>query len=137
MRDTWRAMPPENVDIVRSIYADPRGLTGSDKVAPHAVFDFSEVYPDSPIARGVEELLRFRDGGPWSGSPIRFEPERFLEIDNERVLVLLRISATGHKSGVTVDIRAAHEITIRDKVLVRFKAYDNAAEALEAVGLSE
>jgi hypothetical protein len=57
----------ENVELVRSVYADPRGLTAgaSGKVAPDAEFDFSAVYPDSPIVRGVEQLRRFRDSGPW------------------------------------------------------------------------
>jgi ketosteroid isomerase-like protein len=132
-------MSQENVEIVRSLYADPRGLTaaGSDTVAPHAEFDFTAVYPDKPIMRGVEELRSFRDSGPWSGSPIHFEPERFVDVDDERVLVFVRVSATGHTSGAQVEIRAAHEITIRDKRLVRFKVYANRHDALEAVGLSE
>jgi ketosteroid isomerase-like protein len=129
----------QNVEIVRSLYADPRGLTAaaSDKVAPDAEFDFTAVYPDRPIVRGVEELRRFRDGGPWSGSPIHFEPERFLDADDERVLVFVRVSATGQESGAQVEIRAAHECTIRHGLLVRFKAYGNRDQALEAVGLRE
>ena len=132
-------MSQENVEIVRRIYADPRGLTAgaSGKVAPDAEFDFSTVYPDKPIVRGVDEMRHFRDSGPWSGSPIHFEPERFFDVDDERVLVFVRVSATGHGSGAQVEIRAAHELTIRDEQLVRFKVYGNRAEALEAVGLSE
>ena len=132
-------MSQENVEIVRSIYADPRGLTGaaSGKVASDAVFDFTAAYPDQPIMRGVEELRRFRDSGPWSGSPIHFEPERFIDVDDERVLVFVRVSATGQGSGARVEIRVAHEITIRDEQLVRFKVYENRDEALAAVGLSE
>jgi ketosteroid isomerase-like protein len=132
-------MSQENVEVVRRIYADPRGLTAaaSDKVAPDAEFDFSAVYPDKPIVRGVDELRRFRDSGPWGGSPIRFEPERFFDVDDERVLVFVRVSATGHGSGAPVEIRAAHEVTIREGRLVRFKVYDNRDRALEAVGLSK
>ena len=75
-------MSQENIEIVRSIYTDPGGLTAgaSGNVAPDAEFDFTEVYPDRPILRGVEELRRFRDNGPWSGSPIHFEPERFFDV---------------------------------------------------------
>src|SRR3954454_15515558 len=102
-------MSQENVEIVRRLYADPRGLTAaaSDKVAPDAEFDFSAVYPDRPIMRGVEELRRFRDSGPWSGSPIHFEPERFFDVDDDRVLVFVRVSATGQKSGVPVELAGA------------------------------
>ena len=132
-------MSQENLDLVRSIYADPGGLTaaGSDKVAPDAEFDFTAAYPDRPILRGVEELRRFRDSGPWSGSPIHFEPERFFDVDHERVLVFVRVSATGQQSGAQVDIRVAHELTIRDDRLVCFKVYENRQQALKAVGLSE
>jgi ketosteroid isomerase-like protein len=132
-------MSQENVEIVRRIYADPRGLTGaaSGMVAPDAEFDFTAAYPDRPIMRGVEELRSFRESGPWSGSPIHFEPERFFDVDDERVLVFVRVSATGHASGAQVEIRVAHEITIRGERLVRFKVYGNRAEALEAAGLSE
>jgi ketosteroid isomerase-like protein len=132
-------MSQENVELVRCIYADPRGLTAaaSEGVAPDAEFDFTAVYPDRPIMRGVEELRRFRDSGPWSGSPIHFEPERFFDVDDERVLVFVRVSATGERSGAPVELRVAHEITIRDEKLVRFKAYGNREEALEAAGLRE
>jgi ketosteroid isomerase-like protein len=132
-------MSQKNVEIVRSVYADPHGLTAaaSDKVAADAEFDFTAVYPDRPIVRGVEELRRFRDSGPWSGSPIHFEPERFFDVDDERVLVFVRVSATGDKSGAQVDIRVAHEFTIRDDRVVRFVVHGNRDQALEALGLSE
>jgi ketosteroid isomerase-like protein len=132
-------MSQQNVEIVQAVYADPRGLSSAapDKIAPDAEFDFTEAYPDSPIVRGVEELRRFRNSGPWRGSPIHFEPERFFDVDDERVLVFVRVSATGHKSGVQVDIRAAHEFTIRDGLVVRFKVYENRDQALEAAGLPE
>ena len=132
-------MSQHNVEIVRSVYEDPRGLTASasDKVAPDAEFDFSSVYPDTPIVRGVEALRRFRDSGPWGGSPIHFEPERFFDVDDERVLVFVRVSATGHKSGAQVETRVAHEFTIRDDLLVRFKVYGDRDEALAAAGLRD
>jgi ketosteroid isomerase-like protein len=132
-------MSQENVEIVRSIYADPRGLTAaaSGKVAGDAEFDFTAAYPDTPILKGVEELRRFRDSGPWGGSPIHFEPERFFDVDDERVLVFARVSATGRASGAQVAIRAAHEFTIRDGRVVRFKVYGNRDEAIETLGLSE
>lgn len=131
-------MSEENVEIVRRLYADPRGLTGAppENIAPDAEFDFSSAYPDSPVVKGVDELRRFRDSGPWAGSPIRFEPERYFDVDDERVLVFVQVSATGSGSGAPVAFRVAHELTIRDGLLVRFKAYADRDEALEAVGLT-
>jgi ketosteroid isomerase-like protein len=120
-------------------YAGSRRLTAGagGKVAPDAEFDFTAVYPDRPIVKGVEAFRRFRETGPWRGSPIHFEPERFFDVDDERVLVFVQVSATGEGSGAPVEIQAAHEITIRDRLLVRFKAYVNREQALEAAGLSE
>jgi hypothetical protein len=85
----------------------------------------------------VEAVRRFRESGPWGGSPIHFEPERFFEVDDERVLVFVRVSATGQGSGVPVELGAAHEITVRDHVAECFKAYASRDQALEAVGLRE
>jgi ketosteroid isomerase-like protein len=130
-------MSQHNVDFVRSVYDDPRGLSAlaSDKVAPEAEFDFSEVYPDTPVLIGVDALRRFRETGPWSGSPIHFEPERFFDVDDERVLAFVRVTATGHMSGAPVENRVAHEFTIRGGRLVRFKVYGDRDRALEAAGL--
>ena len=132
-------MSQENVELVREIYADPLGLIGtaSERAAPDVEFDFTDVYPDRPVLKGVEEMRRFRETGPWSGSPIHIEPERFFDVDAERVLVFVRVSATGKGSGVDVEIRPAHEFTIRDGLIVRFKVHRDRAEALEAAGLRE
>jgi ketosteroid isomerase-like protein len=132
-------MSQENVEIVREIYADPRGLIGSasERAAPEVEFDFTDVYPDRPILKGVEEMRRFRETGPWSGSPIHMEPDRFFDLDDERVLVFVRVSATGRDSELEVEMKTAHQLTIRDGLLVHFKAYRDRGEALEAAGLSE
>jgi hypothetical protein len=52
-------------------------------------------------------------------------------------MVFIRVSATGQESGAQVEIRAAHEITIRDGLLVRFQAHPDRDAALEAVGLRQ
>ena len=86
--------------------------------------------------RGTDAVRRFIDEGPWAGT-IHFEPERFFDVDDERVLVFVRVSAIGQESGAAAEARAAHEFTIRDGLLVRFKAYRDRAEALEAVWLAK
>ena len=103
---------------------------------PDVEVDLSDIYPDSPVLRGVDELLRWADGGPWSG-PVHMEPERFYDVDAERVLVFARVTATGAGSGVPVELRDAHELTFRDELLVRFKVHADRDAALEAAGLSE
>jgi hypothetical protein len=129
-------MSQENVELVREIYADPRGLIGtaSERAVPDVEFDFTDVYPDRPVLKGIAEMRRFRETGPWSGSPIHIEPERFFDVDGERVLAFVRVSATGQESGVAVEVNPAHEFTIRGGLIVRFKAYRDRKQALEATG---
>jgi ketosteroid isomerase-like protein len=131
-------MSQANIELVRRVYASPYGLSqgASGEIALDAEFDFTAAYPDSPIMKGVEQLRRFRATGPWAGAPIHFEPERFFDVDDERVLVFVLVSVTGQGSGVQVEARAAHEFTIRDGLVVRFKVYRDRDQALEASGLS-
>jgi len=130
-------MSQENVEIVRGIYTVPDGITGaaSDRLAPDVQFDFTSAYPDRRILRGAAEIREFRATGPWHGAPIHFQPERFFDLDDERVLAFVRVSVIGAESGVAVEIDAAHEFTIRDGLVVYFKVYRDRDEALEAVGL--
>jgi hypothetical protein len=59
-------MPQENVELMGRGYADPRRLTvaASEWLAHETEFEFSAVYPDRSIMRGVEEVRRFRETGP-------------------------------------------------------------------------
>src|SRR5262245_23580680 len=56
----WAAMSQENVELVRRMYAD-FGLTPSrveaaaraGLIAPDVAFDYSALYPDGPVLRGI------------------------------------------------------------------------------------
>jgi hypothetical protein len=127
-------MSEDHVEIVRQMYRQSAPLIDATRVAPEAEFDFTAVYPDQPVLRGIEAMRSFRDAGPWGGST-RFEPQDFLEVDEERVLVLVRVIATGRGSGVPVETRIALEFTIRGGLIVRVKVHRDQSEALQAVGL--
>ena len=135
-------MSQENVDIVRRAFAEfglsPAGVEEAARaglVAPDAEFDLSAVYPDGPIIRGLEAWRDYADSLPW-GRSLKFEPERFFDVDDERVLVFMHVTAEGEGSGIPVERRTAHEYTIRDGAVVRVKGYADREEALEAAGLS-
>ena len=137
-------MSQENVDWIRRMFDEfgwsPAGIEEASRaglVAPNVELDFSALYFDGPVVRGLEEWRRaFADTAPW-GRSLTFEPERFFEIDDERVLVFMRVTARGEGSGVPVENRVAHEYTIRDGVLARWKGYADRSQALEATGLRE
>lgn len=129
-------MVEEALEIVRRIYArplllDPELLTALDEVAlPNTEFDFTDAYPDGRVARGVDGVRRIAANWPWGD--LHFEPERFVEIDAERVLVFVRATATGVGSGIPVERRTAHECTFNAGRLVRFKVYSDREDALRA-----
>jgi ketosteroid isomerase-like protein len=126
----------ENVAIVRRLYAEGEGISASDLVAPDFELDLTAVYFDQPVLRGRDAVRRHSRATPW-GSSLRFEPERFIEVDDQRVLVFIRGTSTGQASNVPVETLAAQEFTIRDGLVRRAKVYRSREEALRAVGLEE
>ena len=132
-------MSEENVETARRGYEliNRGDIAAALRLAdPNLEFDLSDLYPDAPILRGVDEVLRWSDSGPWGGST-HLEPERFFDIDAERVLVFVRVTATGEGSGIPVELRDAHELTFRDGLLVRCKVHADQDAALKAAGLDE
>jgi ketosteroid isomerase-like protein len=127
-------MSQTNVEIVQRGYRGPGPLSSAAEIAPDAEFDFTEIYPDQPVLHGIEQMRGFRDAGPW-GRSIRFEPERYFDVDDERVLVFVRVTSTGRASGAAVETRIAQEFTIREGLIVRVKVHRDRSDALAAVGL--
>jgi hypothetical protein len=73
--------------------------------------------------------------GAWEN--FRVEPEEIRELDDERVLVLVHISAKGRSSGLELDQMRARGVAIfhvRDGTVIRFVAYW--AKPFQAGGLS-
>jgi ketosteroid isomerase-like protein len=130
-------MSKENVETARSLFAasNPLGELAA-RMARDIEFDFTAIYPDRPVLRGLGEMRRFRDESPW-GTSMHFEPQRYFDVDDDRVLVFVRATATGMGSGAPTDSHIAHEFTFRDGLIVRIKVYLDRAEALEAAGLAE
>jgi ketosteroid isomerase-like protein len=138
-------MSRENVEVVRQAFTDVgerpttealEEVARAGSIASDAELDFSAMYPDGPILRGPKAWVEYLDSLPW-GRSVKLEPERFLDVDDERVLVFVHVTAVGETSGVPVGLKNAYEFTIRDGVVVRWKIYADRAEALEAAGLSE
>jgi SnoaL-like domain len=137
-------MSQANVDTVRRALTEfDLSLSGGIEeaaraglIAPDVEVDFSALYPDGPVLRGIEAWHDHVRSLPW-GRSLRLEPERFLDVDDERVLVFMRATAEGEGSRVPIEGRGADEVTIRDGAVVRIKLFRDREEALEAAGLSE
>ena len=136
-------MSQENVEAVRRTLtefdlslAGIKGAARAGLVAPDVEVDFSALYPDGPILRGIEAWHDYVSSLPW-GRSLKLEPERFLDLDDERVLVFMRVTAEGEGSQAPIEGRGADEVTVQNGTVVRIKLFRDREEALEATGLSE
>ena len=131
----------ENLDLVRSIYADwERGEYRSTEWA-HPEIENEIVGGPSPgswkglvgMAEGWRDFLR-----AWED--VRFEADEYRELDGERVLVLTHATGRGRTSGLDVGklrTRGANLFHIRDGKVTRHVAYLQRDLALADLGLEE
>jgi ketosteroid isomerase-like protein len=131
----------ENLDLIRSIYADwERGdFTSVDWAEREIEF----VFVDGPspgtwtgrsaMAEVWRDWLRAWD--QW-----RTEPDEYRELENERVLVLVRNRGRGKTSGLElgeIRTRGAGLFHLRGGKVTRFVAYWDRERAFAALGLQE
>jgi ketosteroid isomerase-like protein len=126
----------ENLDLVRSIYADwERGDYGSAEWADPEV---EYVIVDGP------------EPGSWVGKPeiaqharprlsvwesLRYEEGEYRELDDGRVLVIYRVRGRGKGSGVEVDQRRASLFHIGEGKVTRIVTYWDPDRALSELGI--
>ena len=132
----------ENLDLVRSIYADwERGGIGQvlQGAAEWSHPEFEFVAADGPLAgsfTGVEaEESVYGMLAAWE--ELRFEVEEYRELDDDRVLVLERRIGRGKGSGVETGTKAAGVAHIRDGKMTRLVMYYDRDRALADLGLQE
>jgi ketosteroid isomerase-like protein len=130
-----------NLDLVRSIYADwERGDFSHGEWADPEI---EVVVADGPapgtwtgragMAQSHREFLSAYES-------LRMVTDEYRELDEERVLVLVRIEGRGKTSGVDLgqimsDRRAADLFHIRDGQVTRLVIYYNTEHALADLGL--
>jgi ketosteroid isomerase-like protein len=137
-------MSQENVEIVREAYrvlakgVDERAassLVEAGLADPDGEIDFRTAYPDGQVLR-LAGMTEFFDTQPW-GRSLRFEAESIKAAGTDRVLVFVRVRGVGSGSGVEIEGRLAHLITIRENRLARTEVYTDRDKALKAAGLGE
>lgn len=129
-------MSSSHVELAGRIYAAANITALADDLAAADVeLDFSEAFPDGPIVRGIAAYREWRAEAPWAGL-INLTVDEILEVDAERVVVLVTAHATGAQSGIDVTARTAHELEFRDGLVVRLKIHPDRDGALRALGLA-
>jgi ketosteroid isomerase-like protein len=133
----------ENLDLVRSIYADwERGDFGSsawaDAEIEYVIVAAAGIPTVSAKGRtGMKDAARanFKAWGQ-----LRIAASEYRELDSERVLVLDDPSGRGKRSGLHVGAFAggsAHLFHVRDGLVTRLVVYEDRDGALVDVGLAE
>lgn len=134
-------MPRENVELVRSIYADwERGEFGSAEWAHPEIEYVGSDGPDPGSYMGLAEMAKqFRTWlSTWD--EFRLAADEYRELDGERVLVLDRASGRGKTSGLDlgrVQSEGAWLFHVCDGRVTRMVRYLDRAHALEALGQPE
>jgi ketosteroid isomerase-like protein len=124
----------ENLEIVRSIYADWEH--GHFSHADWADPEIEYVNPTGAIEPGTRRGLAafsqavervFEGWETW-----QMEPEQ-IEVFGDQVAVVVRYRARGRESGVEMEGRESALWTVRDGKVVRYEWFHEAADAFEAV----
>ena len=131
-------MSQENVELVRSGFehfvatGEPAWdtLHGEVEVYDHDIMDGREYRGHADVRRWL-----FEDwAAAWSDYSA--EPEEFIDVDDDHVIAVFRVKATGRGSGVEVERQDAILYALRDLKVVRVDYYNSKQQALEAVGLA-
>jgi ketosteroid isomerase-like protein len=129
----------ENVELVRnsSEHFVATGEPAWDTLHEHVEVRDHDIM-DGREYRGHADVRRwlFEDwASAWSD--YSSEPEEFIDVDDEQVISVFRMKATGRSSGIRIERQDAMVFVVRERQIVRIDYYNSKQQALEAVGLQE
>jgi len=128
----------ENLDLVRSIYADWE--SGDYSSAAWADPQIEYVVADGPEPGswvGKAEMAQHARGRLSVWESLRYDAGEYRELDDGRVLVLYRVRGRGKGSGVEVDQRRASCFHIGGGKVIRIVTYWDPDRALADLGLGD
>ena len=132
-------MSQENVELVRKGFehfvatGEPAWDTLHEhvEVRDHDIMDGREYRGHADVRRWL-----FEDwASAWSDYSA--EPEEFIDVDDERVIAVFRVKATGRGSGAELERQDASVNVVRDGQIVRLDYYNSKQQALKAVDRME
>ena len=125
-------MSKENVELVGRIYALwDRGESARELIDDNLEYVNPPNAVESGVRFGRESLGAIREVYP----DFRFEPERFVDVGDE--VVVIGVARGTSASGLEAQWRQGYVWTVRNRRAIRFRWFNDPAEALEAVGLKE
>jgi ketosteroid isomerase-like protein len=133
----------ENLDLVRSIYADwERGDYNSSEWA-HPEIEYAILRPAGfppSSAKGRTEMRETARANIEVWAQLRIAAEEYRELDSERVLVLDDVSGRGKRSGLEIGqfgAGGAHLFHVRGGMVTRLVVFPDRDRALADLGLAE
>ncbi len=129
-------MSQENVEIVRRTVSQFMA-TGEPvwDAMDHKVECYDHDVPDGGHHHGHDGFVRFTENWSEAWAEWSVDPQEYLDA-GDSVVVFFRMKAKG-QSGITLERDDAIVYKLRGDRIIRIDYYDDRAEALEAVGLSE
>ena len=118
-------------------------VSEGDEGAMHALYDSEFEMTEAPATPGAatvsgpEGMRRYLAGWRRNWAEWSWEPQEFMDLPPDRVLVVARLWLRGLRGGVAVERHWAYVFTLRDGKLIRQDGFDDKDAALEAVGLRE
>jgi ketosteroid isomerase-like protein len=132
-------MSEENVKTVELAYAALNSgdiATAIGLCHPDVVLDNTNAVFDGSVYHGHEGLVEFFSLGQEMWERQTYEPEEFIPVGDDRVIVPQRIVSVG-RDGVETIARSTSVYTLNEGKATNIETFQTKADALEAVGLSE
>ena len=133
-------MSEENIDRIRADYEEfsRTGEVNVEFLAPDfELHQASSIVDTAGVFHGPDAFREVLSELQGAFEELSFEAEEFIEAPGGEIVVFIRARGRGRGSGAEVDNRIAQVWTIRDDKAIRLVAYEERADALKAVGLSE
>ena len=134
-------MSQENVEALRAVYEKwGAGNFWTPEIFDHDVeVVWAGEMPDlaGPGGRGLSAVETAMRTWLAAWDEYRWEADRFIPVQEDRVLVLITARGRGKGSSVEVEAQWAQLWTLREGKATRLEGFIDRAEALEAAGLRE
>jgi ketosteroid isomerase-like protein len=92
----------------------------------------NSIGPLRGVYRGHKEVLEFWQSFLEAWDEVRWDPQEFIEVDEDRLIVVNRVHMRGKRSGVDVEAIGVQLWTIADGKGRKVKLYQTKTDALEA-----
>ena len=126
VHDSWQAFAAGGLDALTEFW-DPEIDWRAIEGAPD---DVGEMHGPEAVRRYLQDWVDTFEG-------LTVVAEELLEVEDQRVVTVIRVSGRAKLSGIETELRLAVVNSVRDGKIVRGREYIDREQALEAEGLRD